>query len=194
MTGVGDGDMFTLGDTIPAADCDTVEATSGIATATQLSVSGPNVNGVGDVTVTCSAATDFAGNTGDPASITYHINYGVGSGILQPINPDNTSIFKRGQTVPVKFKLPGDEYFGFDTSGWSILRQNVSCAAFDTLDAQPESVPSNTPATSFRYDAVADQYIYNADMRTTTVSGCYKFNVTLDSGQVLSSAVFKMAK
>jgi hypothetical protein len=70
----------------------------------------------------------------------------------------------------------------------------VACAAFEWADASLENVGSNTPTTYFRYDASADQYIYNADMHTLGVGTCWNFKVTLDSGQVMYSAVFKLAK
>ena len=192
VTGVAGGGIYTLGN-VPTAGCTTTDATSGVQSAATLATTGGSANGVGSFTATCSGAVDNAGNTGVKA-VTYTVNYGGVSGILQPINPDNTSIFKRGQAVPVKFMLAGDEYTGFDTGAWTIKRLAAPCGGFDADDAIVESVSSNTPATTFRYDSSADQYIYNADMKTTTVGSCYMFRVTLDSGQVLDSAIFKMAK
>ena len=192
VTGVADGGIYTLGN-VPTAGCTTTDATSGVQSTATLATTGGSANGVGSFTATCSGAVDNAGNAGVKA-VTYTVNYGGVSGILQPINPDNTSIFKRGQAVPVKFMLAGDEYTGFDTSAWTIKRLAAPCGSFDADDAIVESVSSNTPATAFRYDSSADQYIYNADMKTTTVGSCYMFRVTLDSGQVLDSAIFKMAK
>jgi hypothetical protein len=116
------------------------------------------------------------------------------SGILQPINPDNTSVFKRGQSVPVKFKLGGDEFTGFVTTGWTIQAQQVACSVFDGTETTLENVGSNTPSTYFRYDATADQYIYNADMHNKGVGTCWNFKVTLDSGQFFYSAVFQLSK
>ena len=116
------------------------------------------------------------------------------SGILQPINPDNTSIFKRGQAVPVKFKLPGTSTPA-STPVAGPSRDSQRRAEASTLTTRlSRAVSSNTPATTFRYDSSADQYIYNADMKSTTVGSCYMFRVTLDSSQMLDSAIFKMAK
>jgi hypothetical protein len=151
-----------------------------------------NANGVGSITYSCSA-TDKAGNDAT-ASATYSVVYGGVSGILQPINSDNTSIFKRGQAIPVKFRLAGDEPTGYVTSGWTIQKQQVPCSSFSGTDATLESVASNTPTTVFRYDSSADQYIFNADMKSQAVGSCWNFKVTLDSGQKLYSAVFQLAK
>jgi hypothetical protein len=195
VTGFHAGEIFTTGNPLPGVGCTTPsDATSGVA-----SSSGPtktadtrNVNGVGDVTYECSA-TDNAGNSSTD-SRTFTVQYGGLSGILQPINPDNTSLFKRGQAVPVKFRLAGDEYVGFSTSGWTIQKQNVACQAFDGVDAVLEDVTSNTPTALFRYDPSADQYIFNADMKNLAVGSCWNFKVRLDNGQTLYSAVFKLAK
>jgi hypothetical protein len=193
VTGVTNGTIYVKG-SVPAAGCTTTDALSGVATSASLTVTGGTVNGVGSYTATCSGAVDVAGNAGDPASVTYSVTYGGLSGILQPINPDNTSIFKRGQAVPVKFKLAGDEYVGYNTSNYKIQAQSLPCGAFDGTDAILEDVPSNTPSTVFRYDASADQYIFNADMHNQVAGSCWNFKVTLDSSQVMYSAVFKLTK
>jgi hypothetical protein len=199
VTGVTNGATYILG-SVPAAGCGTSDgAGSGVATSASLTgPTGLGPNGVGTANGSCGGATDNLGNpqSPDPLSFTFYVIYdpaGI-SGILQPINPDNTSVFKRGQSVPVKFSLAGDEFFGFVTSGWLIQRQSVLCNVFDGNDATLESVPSNTPSQYFRYDASADQYIYNADMKNLGVGTCWNFKVTLDSGQILYSAVFKLTK
>ena len=193
VTGVASGATYVKG-AVPAAGCSTTDALSGVATSATFHLSGGSPNGVGTYTATCSGATDVAGNGATTASVTYQVVYAGVGGILQPINPDNTSVFKRGQSVPVKFKLGGDEPNGFATGSWTIQRQSVACSAFDGNDATLETVPSNTPTTVFRYDASADQYIYNADMHDKNANTCWNFKVTLDSGQALYSAVFKLAK
>jgi hypothetical protein len=199
VTGFADGDFFTLGN-LPAVGCSTpTDATSGVDGST---LSGPtvvadtrNVNGVGDVTYRCSVSD----NAGNPASDTrlFHVNYSLDAlGIRQPINKDNSSLFKRGQVVPVKFGLPGDEPLGFNTSGWSVKRRSTSCTAFDADDAVLEAVPSATPSSLIRYDSGADQYIYNADFRTVTVNTCWQVGVVLDDPgtTTIYSAIFKIVK
>jgi hypothetical protein len=193
LTGVTDGATYTLG-AVPAAGCDAQDNLSGVASGGALSLTGGTPNGVGTFEATCSAPTDVAGNPGIGATASYTVAYSGVSGILQPINPDNTSVFSRGKAVPVKFRLAGDEYFGFNTSGWTIQRQQVACSVFDGTDVTLETVASNTPSAIFRYDASADQYIYNADMHDKAAGTCWNFKVTLDSGQKLYSAVFKLQK
>jgi hypothetical protein len=65
---------------------------------------------VGTTPVVCST-TDLAGNTTTGSfnvTVTLAQNFTHSwSGVLQPINPDGSSIFKWKSTVPVKFRLTG---------------------------------------------------------------------------------------
>jgi subtilisin family serine protease len=197
VTGFNDNDVFYTGGVLPTAGCSSPTdptPSSGIA-----GTSGPtktmdtrNVNGVGQVTYQCTA-TDGAGNVGSDLR-TFYVRYGGASGILQPINPDNSSGFKRGQSVPVKFRLAGDEYAGFNTAGWKTQRVQVACVGGS--DSLIEDVGSVTPSTVFRYDASADQYIYNADFRDVIPGTCWRVRVTLDDSPatVMDSAYFKIVK
>lgn len=192
VTGVSNGATYTLG-SVPAAGCSTSDSLSGVKTNASLVVSGGTVNGVGSFTATCSGGSDNAGNLAN-ASATYQVNYGGLSGILQPINSDNSSVFSRGKAVPVKFQLAGDEYTGFNFSAWKLNPQQTSCTIDgNPVDGELEPVVEN-PSNGFRYDAAADQYIYNANFKSMAVGTCWKVVVTLDSGQKLSSAVFKLQK
>ena len=63
---------------------------------------------LGQTTVTCAAA-DGNGNPSE-ASFTVRVQYQVpddGTFFEQPINADGSSVFKRGSTIPVKFRLQG---------------------------------------------------------------------------------------
>ena len=192
---------YTTTDTLPTPGCNVLDSVSGAANpspSASKTADTRNANGVGSVTYTCTG-TDNAGNSASAAKSFSVIHTGA-SGILQPINPDNTSLFSRGRAVPVKFQLAGDganSSFpnGFNTSGWKLERISVNCTTFDAADAEAESVPSNTPSTVFRYDSTADQYIYNADFRDKAAGTCWKVRATLDdSTTVLTSAVFKLQK
>ena len=68
VTGVSDGATYTLG-SAPTAGCNTSDATSGVATAATVTVTGGNGDGTGNFTATCRGATDNAAN---PSSATVH--------------------------------------------------------------------------------------------------------------------------
>jgi chitodextrinase len=72
VTGVEDGAVYTLG-AVPAAGCDTQDATSGVSVAAEVEVTGGEPNGTGTFTATCTGATDAAGNTADPVSVSYEV-------------------------------------------------------------------------------------------------------------------------
>jgi large repetitive protein len=147
---------------------------------------------LGETTVECSA-TDGASNT-STGSFTVTVEYERDGGILQPINADASSIFSRGRAVPVKFRLKRDAPNGFLTQGWLIQRVRVNCASL-AEDAEPETVASNTPSVHFRYDAGADQYIFNASFQDKSAGTCWKIQIDLGDGSVpLTSAVFKLQK
>ena len=72
VTGFTDGAVYTVGDSMPSVGCLTIDPTSGVATAAELSITGGTV---GDITVTCAGAIDNAGNSSLPVSATYTVHY-----------------------------------------------------------------------------------------------------------------------
>ncbi len=197
VTGYANGQVFNTGapGTPPSPGCSAPsDATSGVAGSggPTLIGGGLNANGVGFASYECTAL-DNAGNSGSDTK-TFFVYYGGASGILQPINSDNSSVFHRGKAVPVKFRLAGDEFFGYSTAGWLVQRIQVSCENLSDV-LLTEEVGSVTPSTTFRYDPSADQYIYNADFRDKAVGSCWRVKVSLDDGfTTMSSAYFKIAK
>jgi hypothetical protein len=186
VTGVSDSGFYVTG-SVPAPGCDSLDELSGLATSATLFVSSATVNGVGSVTATCSGALDNAGNSGSDAA-SYIVAYGGLSEILSPISLDNKSVFSRGKTVPVKFRLAGDKPRGFRTSAWTLARQRVNCTNFEPIGAP------DLAGSGFRYDAADDLYINNVSFQDKAVGTCWRAIVTLDSGQKMSSAVFHLEK
>ena len=78
-------------------------------------------------------------------------------------------------------------------AGWSSASR--SHAQNLSVELAVEEVGSVTPASYFRYDSGADQYIYNADFRDKTVGSCWRIRVSLDDGFTsMYSAYFKIGK
>jgi probable HAF family extracellular repeat protein len=108
-----------------------------------------------------------------------------GHAVLQPVNPDTSSVFKRGSTVPVKFRV-------CDASGNSVGPTSV----FDpTKGAAPvlytktngvggvdEQVFSTTPDTSFRWDPTAQQWIFNQSTKNLLSGITYTYRIYLNDG------------
>jgi len=80
------------------------------------------------------------------------------SGFLQPVNADGTSVFKRGSTIPVKFKLTGA------CAGNTSLTANIYFYKISDTNGPVNEAVSTSAAdtgTLFRYSAPDGQYIYN---------------------------------
>jgi hypothetical protein len=168
LTGVAAGGVYTLG-AVPAAGCTATDATSGLdSNGCKVTVTGGLANGVGTYNFTATA-TDKAGNT-TTVTGSYTVIYNVASNVafwLQPINDTahttstTTSVFKAGSTVPAKFQLK-------DATG-KIVQANSApvwltpvkgSATTAPVDESLYSDPADS-GTTFRWDATAQQYIYN---------------------------------
>jgi hypothetical protein len=176
VTGVSNGATYTLG-SVPAAGCSTSDALSGKKTdATLQPLSG---GPVGSVTATCSGAEDNAGNTGS-ASVTYNVEY-AWTGFFQPVdNKDNSGNYilnkaKAGSVVPVKFSLGGDQGLNVLASGYP-QTATIPCTA-SSSDVLEEYGTGNV--SSFKYDPVANQYIYNWKTDTKWAGTCRQLVVKL---------------
>jgi hypothetical protein len=170
--------------------CQTIDALSGVATDAVLVITGGNSNGTGTFTATCTGATDNAGNAAAPVSVTFVVGYETGTGILPPIAPGSDRLLVRGQTVPVKFGLPGDEGLrsGFNTAGWKVEALQIDCrnpgSALSTVEL------TSTNARGFKY--TGDRYHFNADLRGLERGTCWQIRVTLDDGTELLSGTFQL--
>ncbi len=120
----------------------------------------------------CNGLTDEAG---------YLFN-----GFQEPINPDSSSIFKAGRTIPAKIALT-------DCSGSSVPDAQVSISigkisntvegTVELLDVEA-SGNANT-GTYFRYDPVTEQYIYNLSTKGLS-TGTYRLSAHTDNSDAYS--------
>jgi hypothetical protein len=101
------------------------------------------------------------------------------SGLLQPINQDGTSIFKKGSTVPVKFALT-DGSSGITALGARLYLTLVSNGIVGT-EFEAESNAAADSGNTFRY---ADgQYIFNLSTKAMA-EGSWQLRVDLLDGEV----------
>jgi hypothetical protein len=129
---------------------------------------------------------DRAGNS-TTISGTYRVVYKF-SGFLQPINDTahqvgaSTSIFKAGSTVPVKFQLRNASGTLMQAATAPVWMTPVKGSAMSVPVDETVYSPAGDSGTAFRYDATAQQYIYN--WKTGSTGGNYwRIGVTLDDGQ-----------
>lgn len=180
VDGFTDGQLVVLGAPRPVASCASSDDGSGV-----VSTTGPTeqddltANGVGTVTVTCTA-TDGAGNTGS-ATKTYRIGYAFG-GFLAPVGgAPAVNTGHAGRAYPLKWQLTdaNGNYLDALSAVVSIRYRAVSCdgSAGDENSADATSKGNG----GLTYDAAANEYAYT--WATPKTGGCYALTVTLDSGQ-----------
>jgi hypothetical protein len=176
------GGFYTLG-AVPTAACTASDSFSGLAGSCTVIVTGGTASGAGTFTYTATA-TDKAGNKVTTTG-TYKVVYRF-DGFLQPINDTahqigaSTSVFKAGSTVPVKFQLKKAD---------GTLVQATAPVWLTPVRGSSMSLPvdesaytaSGDSGSTYRYDATAQQYIYN--WKTGTGGNYYRIGVTLDDGQ-----------
>jgi len=109
--------------------------------------------------------------------------------ILQPINPDGSSVNKAGSTVPAKFRVADANCNSIGTPGvvtsFKLIQQSSDPSA--TIN---EDVNSTTPDTAFRWDPTAQQWIFNISTKGMKAAVKYTYQISLNDG---SSIVFSFA-
>jgi hypothetical protein len=183
-TGSSNGAMpvFTLGN-VPAPTCQATDAASGVASC-QVAVSGGQPNGVGIFSYTATA-TDKAGNTTQQTG-QYQVVYNF-SGFLQPIcdtahqtsgTSCSTSIFKAGQTIPVKFQLTDASGKVVQASAAPQWLKPVAGAPLTAAVNQQTVTAGPTSGSTFQYSG--GQYQYNWNTSQSQAGTYWTIGVVLD--------------
>ena len=185
VSSANSGIEYKLGQPVEAQfTCTDEVGGSGVASCT-----GPDTldtSSVGNKTFTV-VTTDHAGNT-RTESVVYKVVYAYGE-LRQPINPDGSSVFKAGSTVPVKFSLT-------DHAGNPVgtATPTISYTSFD-----PEALPGDevvepvfsapaTGGTQLRWDPSTSQYVFNLSTKSMK-AGAYKLVISLDDGKQYSAVI-----
>src|SRR5213079_940875 len=104
--------------------------------------------------------------------------------ILQPINPDGTSVNKAGSTVPAKFRVGDANCNSIGTPG-VVTSFKLIAQSSDLSAVVNEDVISTTPDTAFRW--TGDQWIFNISTKGMKSGVKYTYQISLNDG---SSIIF----
>ncbi|TMG59359.1 MAG: hypothetical protein E6H83_08805 [Chloroflexi bacterium] len=161
-----------------------------------ISTNATTASPIGTYSITASAAVDsdyaitYAPGTLSVvfASSTTSCGGVVGRTVLQPVNPDSSSVFKAGSTVPIKFRVcdaNGNPVggavsvvkVGIDGHADPIVYNTVS-----NVGPVDETVVSTTPDADFRWDASGQQFIFNMNTKNLKVGVHYFYRIDLIDG------------
>lgn len=190
ITGLTQTMPYLLG-AAPSLTCSATDATSDVIAAAgggtcSGTITGGTANGVGTFTYT-ARATDLAGNTATE-TVTYRVIYRW-DGFLQPINDTAhqvglaTSVFKAGSTVPVKFQVKRADGTVVQLPSLPLWLTPAKGGA--TSAAVDEALYGDlvTNGTAYRWDATAQQYIYNWGTAKNQAGFYWRIGARLDDGQ-----------
>jgi hypothetical protein len=178
-----DGAIYYYGDTIPAADCSAVDATSG---PNDCSVTAGG-NSIGSHTLT-AVATDNAGNEGTETR-TYTVQAWDLDGFYQPVDKYKVNTVKAGSTVPLKFNVFKGNQRMTSGIGASFSAKKVNCEGGAIEDAIEEF--TTTGKTELRYDADGQQWVQNWATPKAGAGSCYAVTMTTADGSTIKAG-FKL--
>ena len=150
-----------------------------------------DTSSIGSRTIPCTA-TDRAGNF-NLASVSYTVQFATpgtkckgvpGHEILQPIKADGSSVFKKGSTVPVKFRVCGADGKPIKKTPGVVkdfkLIQIISQGAVSNVD---QAVLSTTPDDFF--NSGNQQWIFNLSTKDLLADTTYVYLITLNDGSTI---------
>jgi beta-galactosidase len=179
VNGIKDGDVLKLNQKEPVVvTWSASDSISGVDSTTGNIPSGAtlDVSKVGTYTLNFTAV-DKVGNT-SRKTITYYVQYDY-SGLLAPINKDDSRTFKQGSTVPVKFQLKDANGVYVTNAAVKLYVAKVTNGAVeDEIAAVSTSAPSGN---NFKYDSTSNQYIFNLSTKDL-LAGTFQLRIDLGDG------------
>jgi putative metal-binding protein len=162
----GGGGACTVPGLLGACATGILSCASGPATCTQT---------IFPTTETCNGKDDDCDGAVDEAF--------VFSGYLQPVNQDGSSIFQQRSTIPFKFRLTT---CAGQTAPAAVATIEVIPFASRIVGSELEASSTAKPSTGnvYRFDAKANQYIYNLGTKALTPNASYIIRTRIDDGSV----------
>ncbi|MFN2613381.1 MAG: fibro-slime domain-containing protein, partial [Actinomycetota bacterium] len=177
----------TVGASFSASDAGTNDTLTGtIAWGDSTSSSGFSATHLfpaGTYTLSATASDDDGGSSLATAGTTSSVSFlYASSGILQPINADGSSRFKRGSTIPVKIRVTDCNGTGVGSIAPHIALTQLGSGSGDVNEVASSS--SADSGTTMRY-ATDGQYIFNLSTKLSQfnagqdlTAGRYRLRIT----------------
>lgn len=138
---------------------------------------------VGDHLVTLTVTDSRGATATDSAVISIHYTW---NGFSSPVNPDGSSLFKLGSTVPIKFTLGGLSATAAPTARIYIAK--ITDGVFGT-EFEPETNGPGDSGNEFRYEN--GQYQFNWSTKGQTV-GAYRVRADLGDGNGANAVLISL--
>jgi hypothetical protein len=131
---------------------------------------------VGPKTTTATATDNVGHDT--TKSCTTQVRYMFG-GLQQPVNPDGSSIFKLGSTIPVKFTLTDA---ALATVGSAVAHLTLAKLSNNVEGTFAEAVSTSSATTGSLFRLAGDgKYLFNLSTNGLS-TGTWSLKVSLDDG------------
>jgi len=176
-----DGGVYLLNSSL-VTSWDVVDSLSGIASVNGIAVGEPVDTSTVGAKAFIISAVDNAGNNATRIS-SYIIAYDF-QGFMPPIKVNNSSVFKHGSTVPVKFRIADADGKYVSTAVANLTYQKIGGDILGSIE-EPVSTSASDTGNMFRYSTEDNLYIYNLNTDDMSV-GTYQLNIHLDDGMVKS--------
>jgi hypothetical protein len=133
------------------------------------------ITGGGTCTITASQSGNANFNPALNVPQAFNVAY-TWSNVLQPVNPEGTSVFKQGSTIPVKFQLTGSSAALTSLAARIWVAQVSNNVVGSEVEALSTSAADS--GNTFRYDASGGQYIFNLSTKGLS-QGTWQIRVDL---------------
>jgi hypothetical protein len=138
---------------------------------------------VGGYPITCSGQSSSNYTiTYVPGTLQVIYQSNIGHTVLPPIDPAGGSIFKLGSTVPVKFQVFDVNDVSIGTPGVVIGFHIIEIISGTATSDVSLDVTSTSSSTAFRYDPVAQQWIFNLSTKGLIAGNTYVLRIELNDG------------
>jgi MBG domain (YGX type) len=168
-------------------------ATSGVAGSPSLTTTAITTSPVGTYPITAALGSLTATNyTFTFLNGTLTVQYStsgmclgdLGHTILQPINVDNSSVFKQKSTVPAKFRVCDANGVSIGTAGVVTNFRLIQTIAGTVADID-EAVVSTTPDNAFRWSPTDQLWIFNMNTKNLSAGTTYVYRITLNDASII---------